>query len=249
MLAALLRQVGKQRVHELSHAAWCKPLATDAAPASEASVARAVQQLLKSSTGLRASSSSAAQPATSCVSAATSRQATTSLGLQLKLPSASAGGASSQRSSQLAWRGLGHPALHRHHLGVPQLHQGASSSIFQQLRGIKATSELEAQLLNKARKIAAPVGAMAGLFGGMVGVGGGVLIAPVIINACKTLPQRVVAGTSLAAVASTGEQQQACNPAGKLAVLLPATGCATGVVLTGMCILMVPWIATGCGAA
>lgn len=30
------------------------------------------------------------------------------------------------------------------------------------------------------------------------------LIAPVIINACKTIPQRVVSGTSLAAVATTG---------------------------------------------
>jgi hypothetical protein len=212
MLAALLRQAGKQHAHELSQAAWCKPLTSDAAPASEAAVARAVQQLLKSSIGMQASSSTVAQPALSCVSAATSRQVTSSLGLQLQLASASASGASSQRSSQLAWRGLGNPALHRHHLGVSQLHQGASSSIFQQqMRGIKATSELEAQLLNKARKIAAPVGAMAGLFGGMVGVGGGVLIAPVIINACKTLPQRVVAGTSLAAVASTGGDLQACD--------------------------------------
>ncbi|MEW5306641.1 MAG: hypothetical protein WDW36_009095 [Sanguina aurantia] len=57
--------------------------------------------------------------------------------------------------------------------------------------------------LVKARKLAVGVGAFAGMFGGLVGLGGGVLISPFIANACKTLPQRVITGTSLAAVTST----------------------------------------------
>lgn len=39
--------------------------------------------------------------------------------------------------------------------------------------------------LSKARKVATAVGVAAGGFGSMLGVGGGVLIAPVIANACK----------------------------------------------------------------
>ncbi|PNH05425.1 hypothetical protein TSOC_008329 [Tetrabaena socialis] len=58
--------------------------------------------------------------------------------------------------------------------------------------------------LKKARKLALMVGTLAGAFGSLVGVGGGVLISPVIANACKALPQRVISGTSLAAVAATG---------------------------------------------
>lgn len=45
-------------------------------------------------------------------------------------------------------------------------------------------SELEPDLLAKARKLALGVGAAAGAFGGLVGVGGGVLIGPVILNTC-----------------------------------------------------------------
>ena len=37
----------------------------------------------------------------------------------------------------------------------------------------------------------------------VVGVGGGVVIVPLIVSACKSIPQRVVSGTSLAAVLST----------------------------------------------
>lgn len=37
----------------------------------------------------------------------------------------------------------------------------------------------------KARKLAVAVGAMAGVFGGLVGVGGGVLMSPIIANACR----------------------------------------------------------------
>ncbi|GIL64739.1 hypothetical protein Vafri_18618 [Volvox africanus] len=58
--------------------------------------------------------------------------------------------------------------------------------------------------LGKARKLALAIGALAGAFGSLVGVGGGVLISPIIANICKTIPQRVISGTSLAAVAATG---------------------------------------------
>jgi len=45
---------------------------------------------------------------------------------------------------------------------------------------------------------------LAGIFGSIVGVGGGVLIVPMIVHFHKTIPQRVISGTSLAAVISTG---------------------------------------------
>jgi uncharacterized membrane protein YfcA len=38
--------------------------------------------------------------------------------------------------------------------------------------------------LVKARKLALAVGALAGAFGSLVGVGGGVLISPIIANIC-----------------------------------------------------------------
>lgn len=47
-----------------------------------------------------------------------------------------------------------------------------------------------AAAMRKARWISGPVGALAGVFGSCVGVGGGVIIVPVIVNACKTIPQR-----------------------------------------------------------
>ena len=62
---------------------------------------------------------------------------------------------------------------------------------------------LDPEPLRKARRMAPTVGFMAGVFGATVGVGGGVVIVPAIVNACKTIPQRVVSGTSLAAVLST----------------------------------------------
>jgi uncharacterized membrane protein YfcA len=43
---------------------------------------------------------------------------------------------------------------------------------------------MEPELLAKARKLALGVGAAAGAFGSLVGVGGGVLIGPVILNTC-----------------------------------------------------------------
>lgn len=57
--------------------------------------------------------------------------------------------------------------------------------------------------LRKARLYSPGVGMIAGLFGSMIGVGGGVIMNPMILNICKTMPQRVITGTSLGAVLST----------------------------------------------
>jgi uncharacterized membrane protein YfcA len=54
----------------------------------------------------------------------------------------------------------------------------------------------------KAVAMAGPLGLVAGAFGSVVGVGGGVLIVPAI-TAAVPIPQRVVTGTSLIAVLST----------------------------------------------
>ena len=54
----------------------------------------------------------------------------------------------------------------------------------------------------KAVAMAGPLGLVAGRFGSLVGVGGGVLIVPAI-TAAVPIPQRVVTGTSLIAVLST----------------------------------------------
>eukprot|EP00775_Hariotina_reticulata_P004985 gene4984-5227_t len=67
-----------------------------------------------------------------------------------------------------------------------------------------AASELDPSLLGKARKLALGVGTAAGAFGSLVGAGGGVLIGPIILNTCPAVPQRIISGTSLAAVATTG---------------------------------------------
>ncbi|WPT15170.1 hypothetical protein PSENEW3_00003111 [Picochlorum sp. SENEW3] len=57
--------------------------------------------------------------------------------------------------------------------------------------------------MKKARMYSPFVGAVAGLFGSMVGVGGGIIMNPMLLNICRTIPQRVLTGTSLAAVFST----------------------------------------------
>eukprot|EP00884_Botryococcus_braunii_P003258 jgi/Botrbrau1/12933/Bobra.92_1s0013.1 len=62
---------------------------------------------------------------------------------------------------------------------------------------------VDPQIMKKARWISLPVGLGAGLFGSLVGVGGGVLVVPTIVAACKSIPQRLVSGTSLAVVVST----------------------------------------------
>jgi uncharacterized membrane protein YfcA len=53
-----------------------------------------------------------------------------------------------------------------------------------------------------ASKIAVPLGLGAGVFGSLVGVGGGVLIVPAM-TAIVPIPQRVITGTSLIAVLAT----------------------------------------------
>lgn len=63
--------------------------------------------------------------------------------------------------------------------------------------------KISPEILEKARSMSPRVGFAAGLYGALVGVGGGVIIVPWIVNACKTIPQRLVSGTSLAAVLST----------------------------------------------
>jgi len=67
----------------------------------------------------------------------------------------------------------------------------------------KAIHTVDPAVLSKARKISSPVGLMAGLFGSLVGVGGGVVIVPSIVSRCKNIPQKLVSGTSLVAVLST----------------------------------------------
>ncbi|KAG2482413.1 hypothetical protein HYH03_018648 [Edaphochlamys debaryana] len=67
-----------------------------------------------------------------------------------------------------------------------------------------ALADVPPAVIAKARRLAVAVGAFAGVFGSFVGVGGGVIISPIIANACKAIPQRVISGTSLAAVATTG---------------------------------------------
>lgn len=55
-----------------------------------------------------------------------------------------------------------------------------------------AMHNVDAATLAKARKLSVPVGLLAGVFGSFVGVGGGVLIVPLLTGACKALPQRWV---------------------------------------------------------
>lgn len=56
----------------------------------------------------------------------------------------------------------------------------------------KSTQQVDAGSLAKARKLSVPVGVLAGIFGSFVGVGGGVLIVPMLTGACKALPQRLL---------------------------------------------------------
>lgn len=85
-------------------------------------------------------------------------------------------------------------------------------------------------VLAKARRLALPVGLAAGAFGSLVGVGGGTLIVPFIAGACATIPQRLVAGSSLAAVLATAA---AAAPAyaGAGAVDVPSAAAVCGGAL------------------
>ena len=58
--------------------------------------------------------------------------------------------------------------------------------------GAGSEQQVAPAVLAKARRIAGPVGLLAGVFGSCVGVGGGVLIVPTIVANCKTIPQRWV---------------------------------------------------------
>ncbi|GMH40524.1 hypothetical protein BSKO_08428 [Bryopsis sp. KO-2023] len=58
--------------------------------------------------------------------------------------------------------------------------------------------------LSKTRTVSPGIGFVAGAVGSVVGVGGGTLIVPMVSNFCTSIPQRVISGTSLAAVISTG---------------------------------------------
>eukprot|EP00879_Flechtneria_rotunda_P007976 GHRR01008357.1.p1 GENE.GHRR01008357.1~~GHRR01008357.1.p1 ORF type:complete len:355 (+),score=135.51 GHRR01008357.1:447-1511(+) len=97
---------------------------------------------------------------------------------------------------------------------------------------LKNASQLDPKLLAKARKLALGVGTAAGAFGSLVGVGGGVLIGPVILNACPAIPQRIVSGTSLAAVATTGATAGAVFWSSDCVDLRTAVILATTAVLT-----------------
>lgn len=50
--------------------------------------------------------------------------------------------------------------------------------------------DVPAEVQAKARRMSLWVGGMAGLFGSLVGVGGGVLISPIIANACRCAVQK-----------------------------------------------------------
>lgn len=54
----------------------------------------------------------------------------------------------------------------------------------------QALEALDPVTIAKAHKLSIPVGLLAGVFGSFVGVGGGVLIVPLLTGACKGLPQR-----------------------------------------------------------
>ncbi|GAX80459.1 hypothetical protein CEUSTIGMA_g7898.t1 [Chlamydomonas eustigma] len=72
------------------------------------------------------------------------------------------------------------------------------------MHAASSSTGLQQSDLSLARRMSLWVGALAGGFGSMVGVGGGGLISPIIANSCKSIPQRVISGTSLAAVIVTG---------------------------------------------
>jgi uncharacterized membrane protein YfcA len=69
--------------------------------------------------------------------------------------------------------------------------------------GSMPSADKHDKALAKARAFSPGVGFVAGLFGSLIGVGGGVIMNPMILSMCKTIPQRVLVGTSLGAVVST----------------------------------------------
>ena len=67
----------------------------------------------------------------------------------------------------------------------------------------RAALSVDPAVLAKARRLSLPVGVAAGVFGSVVGVGGGTLIVPFFSSTCPAIPQRLLSGTSLAAVVAT----------------------------------------------
>lgn len=100
--------------------------------------------------------------------------------------------------------------------------------------GSKTTGlgDVAPEVLDKARKMAPPVGLAAGLFGSMVGVGGGVIIVPAITSAAAPIPQRIVSGTSLAAVVSTALASSAVFAQGGCVDVAAAALIAPAAMLT-----------------
>ncbi|GAB4821436.1 hypothetical protein N2152v2_008482 [Parachlorella kessleri] len=108
-------------------------------------------------------------------------------------------------------------------------------SVVSSSQGAQLATEQLAGALRKARWLSAPVGAIAGLFGSVVGVGGGVVIVPMIVSACRSIPQRVVSGTSLAAVVSTALVSSATYAQGGLVDPLSA------LLISPVAMLAAPW--------
>ena len=68
----------------------------------------------------------------------------------------------------------------------------ASASFRRGLAAGPAVLEVAPEVLRKARRMSPGTGLVAGLFGSVVGVGGGVVIVPLIVSACRNIPQRRV---------------------------------------------------------
>lgn len=80
-------------------------------------------------------------------------------------------------------------------VGAGQQAASAAAAARLQLSRLAATGagseqQVAPAVLAKARRLAGPVGLLAGVFGSIVGVGGGVIIVPAIVSSCKTIPQR-----------------------------------------------------------
>lgn len=88
------------------------------------------------------------------------------------------------------------------------LHRGASSSAATAAAAAAATAEATAAAslaadLHRARRLSIPAGLAAGVVGSVAGSGGAAVIVPLLAKACASVPQRLLAGTSTAAVLAT----------------------------------------------
>ena len=68
----------------------------------------------------------------------------------------------------------------------------------------------------RARRVAPLVGAAAGLFGSLVGVGGGVLIVPAIVGACPGISQRCAQGLGFGVPAANTARLVTASEAGAM---------------------------------